>query len=87
MLHSQLRKSELLARQSSHTDAKACSASGVSLGLADSSDGDNDVCNPGDIPSVASLVYVCFSTGKIMFVQRIQSLGGGKTEKRVQIHD
>lgn len=87
MLHSQLRKSELLEGQSSHTDAKDCSACGVSLGLADGSDGDNDLCDPGDTPSVASLVYVCSSAGKIMFVQRIQSMGGGKTEKRVHIHD
>lgn len=87
MLQSQLRKSELLERQSRHTDAKDCSASGASLGLADSSDGDNDVCDPGDTPGVASLVYVCSSPGKIRFVWRIQSMGGGKTEKRVQIHD
>lgn len=58
----------------------------VLVGLADGSDGDNDLCDPGDTTGVASLVYVCSSAGK-MFVQRIQSMGGGKAEKRVQIHD
>lgn len=87
MLQSQLRKSELLERQSRHTDAKDCSASEASLVLADGSNGDNDVCDPGDTPGVASLVYVCSSAARIRFVWRIQSMGGGKTEKSMQIHD